>query len=353
MVDTLRGGFHPKLFTHRSIDEISLQAAFCEEFSSLCRNSVIIEERSPSSAWNERIVHDIHEWRNDLFAKFSYEERSLLLQSLSVHRVKHGLEEVPSTRRLQYHSVATACCRSLPNLLKRPSKSGRSDSFARHLSEEKTRFAPTIHGMLTVFTFHGNDACQRAVATFLVTVKPVTDEVMRLMLPVSITRLHTDDALVCSIHLRSCFLEQIQLLFRIDFRERGIEVLQVRSATFIVSAGVGKRSSLVWFQQASRLVGFLDELADSIRLQIVRVEETVATIEEEIDGERKGCGSQHLLHFAISQDDVIFVILKQDKLVVELRRKLQDVLFGTIYQVLVHLSIPRLTCLSIPLASPD
>ena len=42
----------------------------------------------------------------------------------------------------------------------------------RHLMEEKTRFAPTIHGMLTVFTFHRNDARQRAVAIFLVTVKP-------------------------------------------------------------------------------------------------------------------------------------------------------------------------------------
>ena len=109
---------------------------------------------------------------------------------------------------------------------------------------------------------------------------------MCLMLPIHITRLHADDAFVCSINLRSRFLEQSYLFLGVDFGKRGIKVLQVWTSTLVVSIGGSKRSSLVGLQQLSGLEGFLDEFADTFWTQIIRVEETIATVEIEVDGER-------------------------------------------------------------------
>ena len=43
-MNSLRGWLHSELLAHGRIDEVGLQAAFLEEFPSLRRNTIIIEE---------------------------------------------------------------------------------------------------------------------------------------------------------------------------------------------------------------------------------------------------------------------------------------------------------------------
>ena len=173
-MDSLCRGSHAELFRHRRVDEISHQATFGEEFPALCCHAVVIEERGTARAGLKRVVDDVDERRDDLFAEFACEERRPLLQGLSVHGVEDGLEEVAGTRRLQYHAVASAGCGPLSYLAKRPFQSSPTDAASRHLTEEDARLAPAVHGMLTAFAFHGDDARQGAIAALLAGIEAVT-----------------------------------------------------------------------------------------------------------------------------------------------------------------------------------
>ena len=94
MVNALRGGLHAKLPTHGGVYEIGLQPAFGEEFTPLCGNAVVIEMHGSASAWLQRVIDDVHEWRNNQLSELSPEERSALLQGLPVHGVQQRLQEV-------------------------------------------------------------------------------------------------------------------------------------------------------------------------------------------------------------------------------------------------------------------
>ena len=114
------------------------------------------------------------------------------------------------------------------------------------------------------------------------------------------------------------------------FGERGIEVLEVRSAACVVAAGVGQCSALVGFQQAGGLVGPADEVANGLRPQVVGVEEAVSPVDVEVDGEREGSGAQHFLHLPVAQDDVVLVVLQHDQLVVKPWRDFQNLILSTV-----------------------